>query len=776
MNIVTYLLKECQLDVQEKDSYGRTCLHWTCENGNVNILRALSHYQFGLSHKDFSGKTPLQLAQKKGVFIELVRLGANPADEYKNLFQSMSEPSISLFIVGSPSAGKTTLVEALTNESSGLRALLDRVQNVSTEAQTAGIIPTVFESKIYGRVTFFDLAGQKQYYASHAAVLQKSISSAPPIIFLVIKLHQSEEEIRQNLLYWFHFLENLFKDDYTEAITRPHLFIIGSHADQPQALPKRLWTRLFGQVESKFLRLIGFVALDCRKAQSTGIAHLRQSLRTSCDTLRLEANVEFRCRCLLVLLIDKFRERSALYLHEILTTIRNLSQASKADTIQPYHFIPYSPSTVSSFCDTLNARGDIFFFKNEVNIENSLIILKKDALLHEVLGTVFAPQEFKQYQQLSSSTGVVPLSKLVKHFTDHDTEVLVQFLCYLEFCHEVDDPEVLAIICKEYEGKSTTTTDERYLFFPSLVTIALPDREQVQGTDSEYRYCCGWMLQCADPNQFFTPRFLQVILLRLAFSFALAPSNPTVNEEIPVLKRKCSVWTNGIHWVNDDGVYTLFEVDEWSQSLTVIMRCLEGSEMESVWIRSAVIQKVLAALHDFCPRVPTLEYFIHPRDIQYPLKSQEQVKFFSIKEIATSVVKGKRAVVNDSQDMISITELLYFEPYTDLGRTVLLELFDEQNPVYNQEQLSDHFVYEIANKTENKFNHFKKMLTLPLYSDQFPISHCSPTPAHAMVHLLLGWREGSEGTRHCLRSNMDVFSVFAGRNPLVGQSPDYVLV
>lgn len=771
-NIVTYLLKECHLDVQEKDSYGRTCLHWTCENGNVYILRTLLLYKFDLSQEDFSGKTPLQLTQKKEVITELVRLGADPADEYKNLLQSMPEPSISLFIVGSPSAGKTTLVESLTNESSGWRALLNWFQNVNVEAQTAGIIPTEFESKIFGRVTFFDLAGQKQYYASHAAVLQKSISSAPPIIFLVIKLCRSEEEIRQDLLYWFHFLENLFKDDYTETITKPHLFIIGSHADQPQALPKQLWARLFGQEESNLLRLIGYVALDCRKAQSTGIAHLRQSLRTSCDTLRMEVNVDFRCHCFLVLLIDKFRERSALCLHEILTTVRNLSQGSKADTIQPYDYIPYSPITVSSFCDTLNARGDIFFLKNEANIENSWIILKKDALLHEVLGTVFAPHEFKQYQQLASSTGVVPLSKLAKHFADHDTEMLVQFLCYLEFCHEIDDPEVLAIICKEYEEKSTTATDERYLFFPSLVTIALPDREQVQGTDSEHRYCCGWMLQCADPNQFFTPRFLQVILLRLAFSFALAPSNPTVNEDIPVLKRKCSVWTNGIHWVNDDGVYTLFEVDDWGHSLTVLIRCLEGSEMESVCIRSAVIQKVLAALYDFCPQVLTLEYFIHPCDIQYPLKSQEQIKLFDIKEIATSVVKGKRAVVNDSQDVISITELLYFEPYTDLGKTVLLELFDEQNPVYNQEQLSDHFVYEIANKTESKFNHFKKMLTLPLFSVQFPISHCSPAPAHAMVHLLLSWREGSEGTRHCLRSNMDVFSVFAGRNPLVSQSPD----
>ena len=766
VNIVTYLLKETQVDVHEKDTYGRTCLHWACEKGNIDIVRILPIHEFDLSQRDFSGKTPTQLAQKKEVLVELIWCGADPTDELMNLLQPMSEPSISMFVVGNPSAGKTTLVKALTSESSGITAFFNRYlfRNVSVEAQTAGIIPTEFESDIYGRVTFFDLAGQKQYYASHAAVLQKSISSAPPIILLVVKLNENEEGIKRNLLYWFHFLENQCKEDYSEASTRPHLFIIGSHADTPQTLDERTRSRLLQQLEIKPLRLVEFVELDCRKAQSAGISHLRQSLKTSCDVLRKDAKVEFKCHCLLVFLLDRFRERGAISLREFITAITELPQA---ETAQPHDFIPYSPTTISGFCSELNARGHILFLKNETNIENSWIILNNEVLLQQVLGTVFAPKEFKEHRELASSTGVVPFSKLARHFADHDGGMLAQFLCHLEFCHEIRDPEVLEIIYKDYQAHSSTGSDEQYFFFPSLVSVATPDQLQVWGDDSRYSYRCGWMLQCSDPEQFLTPRFLQVLLLRLAFFFALAPSDPTVHEAIPVLKRKCSVWKNGIHWLDDDGVSTLFEVDEQSQSLTVIMRCLEGSEMECVCLRSNIIHKVLAALHEFCPRVPSLESFIHPCDVQYPLKPREQLTLFDVTAIATSVLKAKRAVVTDSQNTATITELLYFEPYANFGQTLLLELFNKGNPDYDQEQVTDDFLYVIANKIEEKYGCFKKMLNLPPASVQFWVSQGPPGPAHAMAHLLLCWRERSEGTRECLRSKMNEFSVFAGRNPLV---------
>ena len=60
---------------------------------------------------------------------------------------------------------------------------------------------------------------------------------------------------------------------------------------------------------------------------------------------------------------------------------------------------------------------------------------------------------------------------------------------------------------------------------------------------------------------------------------------------------------------------------------------------------------------------------------------------------------------------ISIVDLLGFEPYSYLGERIIRELFDEQNPSYS-EQVSDDFLYGIADKNYHMFDHIKKMLNL----------------------------------------------------------------
>ena len=148
-------------------------------------------------------------------------------------------------------------------------------------------------------------------------------------------------------------------------------------------------------------------------------------------------------------------------------------------------------------------------------------------------GTVFAPKDFKQYQNLASSTGVVPFSKISTHFPDLDADMIVHFLCHLEFCHNIADSEVLQLLHSLGTSEPVATFDptERFLFFPNLVSIEVPSG--VWESSPDFRYQCGWVLQCK-PGQFFTPRFLQVLLLRLAFSYALAPDVATAGN------RQCS--------------------------------------------------------------------------------------------------------------------------------------------------------------------------------------------------------------------------------------------
>ena len=54
-----------------------------------------------------------------------------------------------------------------------------------------------------------DFAGQKQFYASHDAVLRSAVSGSPSAIFLIVAdLRASDEVFRETIRYWLAFLEN----------------------------------------------------------------------------------------------------------------------------------------------------------------------------------------------------------------------------------------------------------------------------------------------------------------------------------------------------------------------------------------------------------------------------------------------------------------------------------------------------------------------------------------------------------------------------------------
>jgi len=197
-----------------------------------------------------------------------------------------------------------------------------------------------------------------------------------------------------------------------------------------------------------------------------------------------------------------------------------------------------------------------------------------------------------------------------------------------------------------------------------------------------------------------------------------------------------------------------------------MLRCSKGSQVECAHLRSAIIGKVLQVRSEFCPKVAVDEFLLRPSDSQdYPLKPSSELALITTAELAKAVIKETTGVLDIAGNGISIANLLDFEPYAYLGERIIHELFDEQNPSYN-EQLSDDFLYCIANKNYHVFNHVKKMLNLPAASVEFHISKAPPGEAHQMAHLLRCWKERSEGSRQCLRQKLDEFSVFTGRNPM----------
>ena len=188
-------------------------------------------------------------------------------------------------------------------------------------------------------------------------------------------------------------------------------------------------------------------------------------------------------------------------------------------------------------------------------------------------------------------------------------------------------------------SQKSVNDSEKYFLFPALISVHRPS-EGIWESEAPEEYRCEWYFHCTQARQFLSSRFLHVLLLRLAFSFALAPDSPP-SEDSVVLTRCCSMWKNGIQWLSTSGVESIIEVPEQNRSVIVLMQCPQNKVMSCAKLRSAVIQKVLLTKKDCCPKVAMNEYLIHPSELAFPMEDAGKLHHFSLKDISTIVVSNQ---------------------------------------------------------------------------------------------------------------------------------------
>ena len=175
---------------------------------------------------------------------------------------------------------------------------------------------------------------------------------------------------------------------------------------------------------------------------------------------------------------------------------------------------------------------------------------------------------------------------------------------------------------------------------------------------------------------------------------------------------------------------------------------------------------------DFCAQVKTVESFIDPSEsTQFPIKSVSELQHFSLQKIAEAVVNSTEydslSVVSSTRT-ISLDDLLIFEPYAEIGVSLLLMLDKDQS----ETKLPDKFLRRISNKLSKKADIFIIIFKSKLELHKLP----SPTTSEHLFAELQKWRDGCEGTYKCLKEKVDQFSIFAGRNILVSISHHCVFV
>ena len=719
VDMIRYIVTDHTCDPNVLNKYHLTPLLASIKHGKASAATALfQHAKCNLTLRDQDGNTALHLACIRGqTQPEMVKVAKNliisvdplcinsagqtPIELTTNyeLIQAIShftrcktehsvQTYISLFIVGNPETGKSTLVKAICKEASILWKILPRelrrVKNIPPH--TAGIIPTTFRSKIFGNTVLYDLAGQIEYYTSHAAVIQSTVTSTTPAFIIVVNMSESKEKISETLRYWWSFIDNLA----AWASTPPKVILVGSHADKVKSRGGNVQQSL-SQMSALLKHLpasfyfAGQVALDCRDPASRKLRLFRSLVNSSCGELRQSADVDLHCHVLYAFLLNKFQGRVASTISDIATTIQ------ESDAL-----LPQNPDDLIPLISTLSDKGLLFLVRDSGSSEDSWVILQKQALLGEINGTIFAPKDFSQHKKdLSSSTGVVPLLKFKSEFPNYNPTMIIKFLVHLEFCFKVDDCQILELLKDEivHEENVSQSLSEEYYFFPALVNVENP--LQVWEEDGVMICQCAWFYRCVRPDQFLTTHFLHVLILRLAFSFALQLDPGDSHEDSLALRRRCSVWKRGIGWLNRVPIETVVEVGLLNQSVIVMMRCPKGEEAKCAQLRSEIIQKVIEAKDEHCKALEMSESFIHPTDLRYPfIDNTEDLKCYSLTEVA-------RATVNEADNVLDyrgrnpfpVKDLLLFNTQSTTSRRLLRELFSDKHSL--DEQVRGHVLKKL---------------------------------------------------------------------------------
>ena len=719
------------------------------------------------------GRAPLALARQTDIMRCLLENGAKSKPMFHDfLLRSStppSPPSISVFTVGDKGAGKSTLVKSLMTENKGISRLAARVTRVGgVTARTAGIECHQIHSKRIGNLSLYDIAGHREFHSSHDTVIRNASSGA--ILLFVIDLTATDYDLQSTVFFWISSLQNQVSPDIDES-SKPYLLLIGSHADM---LPSKSHLKRKEELIMKAcssvskLHIVGFLAVDCRYSESPSLSQLRRQIFEIQQSKQGDLVLTFHHHCFHVYLIQVCRDQPGVQLG---TVVERIQLESRQESASYLDFLPSDLSSASKLCIELNKRGTILYMQKEP-LEYSWVFVERETLLKKVNGTIFAPNDFQEHTSLAIHTGVVPLKKICDHFqemveTRHmETELILQFMIHMEVCREITDSNMLEILAINYPDYR----EDRHFLFPGLITESIECIQNVTlandlwqpnpGTTFSPQSSC-WVLKCCGIQHYFSSRFLQVLLLHLAFNHAL-PANP--NDEgtaLPGFKQECTLWKNGILWSSTSFIEVLVSVDD--RQVSVLMRCREGKERALAHTRSQVIKKVLAVKKEFCGNTETSELFIP--NPTFPVNTDI---FVPLANVAHCIARHEEGVISSDNSVIAVHHLLQFEPYMYLPTECISDLYSAHSETRS---LTTSFILSfsaaIVNRSENHFfndlNYFCRMLFVNIQR----VAIASPHPYQQTQRMFQLWQENSEGSLQCLREHMDNYSVFSGRNILV---------
>ena len=226
--------------------------------------------------------------------------------------------------------------------------------------------------------------------------------------------------------------------------------------------------------------------------------------------------------------------------------------------------------------------------------------------------------------------------------------MLVEFLSLMKLCDQMT-PEMIEKT--NLSPSSNDSADGELLFFPGLMSyntrpvmsskIYLNDgqyKDNAAVIDEPFQF--GWCLQCSNKHSFLSPRFLHLLILHLAYQYALPESSENPHN------LRCTIWSTGIMWNSGDGIKTLLELVDECQSVIMLMSVKKELQQNLVALRKQVIGDVLLIKEQVCPSVHVKEYVIDPSQLDYPIERPSNLVLYDIEGIASCVALNKPCVLS----------------------------------------------------------------------------------------------------------------------------------
>ena len=652
------LLVQCLLNVisvLSMDNEGNTPLHTCSSHGRVLCVEALLSVNAPVLIRNNNGKTPVDVAKGTAKVIldqYLVDYHHKLQVDYNAVLKLAGEryfgehPLARLFILGNTGAGKSSLVESLKTE--GVFQSLMGISESAVPPHTAGIVPSIHHSKHYGRVMFYDFAGDPEYYSSHAAVLENLASSkvGDNLIIIVVDLTAITVTINTTLEYWLSFIE------HQKFKTKIKLAIVGSHSD---LLPKNQVAFHINEFTGRypFIEEMQCFIMDCRKPRSEGMGLLRKQIYMW-TSMSAQYRLSEKASLLLGLFEKDFSNVTACSLETILSHIRECRVCLPTDT-RGLHL------TLSELHDI-----GVLLLLGDRNSDDCHVVLKSSKLTIEVHKLLFSrpaleklQQRFADVHDTTFNIGILPESVLKEILPPYITTKCLSCLLY---CQEIKHGDINAFV-----SGPPLPTNQSFFFFPALCTIGKSDVKLV--TPPELSYSIGWLARCTAPSDCFPPRFIHVLLLRLVYRFTL--SVPGASPDISPFQRRCTTWKTGVHWLMREGVECMVELVSSNKGVAVITKADTDSIENCVSVFHRVISCVMEAKAEFCHSIRA-EFFLLNSTRCNEAEFDNEDKLFAMNEVqeALTGTEGPQLVVS-----VNGNGLLKRERFIHLRRLTLWSSF-----------------------------------------------------------------------------------------------------